>query len=172
MSVITTNIQREGTQRIGRGAYIPRCSHRSPHATNQETKMTTIESHASALSTQPAKRGHVKVFSCYYKGKKLGPYYVRRWKIGKKLFKEYLKPKDVERVKPECQAHREGRKRVSNLLSNFEFLRNGLNRYDSGRVVTPAMEDYNLPHLERRTVHHRQTSNASQGDARNRHRQR
>ena len=90
----------------------------------------------------PPKRGHVNVFYRYYKGKKLGPYYVRRWKIGRKLFKEYIKPKDVERVKAECKAFKEGRKAVSVFLDNVEFLGNCLNRYDRGKIVTPAMEDY------------------------------
>jgi len=100
----------------------------------------TTEYRAAAQS--PHKRGHVNTYYCYYKGKKLGPYYVRRGKVGKKLFKEYIKPDQVEKVKAECQAHRNRRREISNCLSNFEFLGRCLNRYDQGKVATTAMEDY------------------------------
>ena len=52
-------------------------------------------------------RGWVSTYYRYYKGKKLGPYYVRRWKECGKTFRQYIKPKDVERVKAQCQLNRE-----------------------------------------------------------------
>jgi len=103
----------------------------------------TGQSNPLSLNPNPApKRGHVNKFYRHYKGKKLGPYYVRRWKINGRLHKEYIKPKDVERVKAECQAHRQKQKEISNFLTNFNFLGNCLNRYDTGKIVTQAMEAY------------------------------
>jgi hypothetical protein len=93
-------------------------------------------------SNQATQKGWVNTYYRYYKGKKLGPYYVRRWKVGNKLHREYVKPADVERVKAECQANREGRRRINRMLDNFNFLGQMLNRYDAGKLVTPAMEDY------------------------------
>jgi len=87
-------------------------------------------------------KGWVSTYYRHYKGKKLGPYYVRRWKVGRKIHREYIKPQDVERVKAECQAYREGRRNISRMLDNFNFLGNMLNRYDAGKVVTAAMENY------------------------------
>ncbi len=88
------------------------------------------------------KRGSVNCFYRTYKGKRLGPYYVRRWKVGRKIHREYIKPQDVERVKAECQAYREGKRNISKMLDNFNFLGTMLNRYDANKLVTPAMEDY------------------------------
>ena len=60
-----------------------------------------------ALAPSPLKPGWINTYYRYYKGKKLGPYFVRRWKLNGKLHKEYVKPDQLEQVKAECQAHRQ-----------------------------------------------------------------
>ena len=90
-----------------------------------------------AIATQPPpavqsptpKRGWVSTYYRNYKGKKLGPYYVRRWKVGKTLHREYVNAKDLERIQAECQAHREKKKReqgvsrwITNTWGNLEYL--------------------------------------------------
>ncbi len=96
-----------------------------------------------------AQKGWVNCFYRYYKGKKLGPYYVRKWKVGRNVHKEYIKPADVERVKAQCQAYREmqrerkaNRKRVSTFIDNWDYLGRMLNRYDTNKPVYPQHEAY------------------------------
>jgi len=60
--------------------------------------------------TQEPKRGWISTTYRNYKGKKLGPYYVRRWKVGKKLHREYINAKDLKRVQAECDAYRAERR--------------------------------------------------------------
>jgi hypothetical protein len=106
------------------------------------TTATTSPHPKTENQNRKTQRGWVNTYYRNYKGKRLGPYYVRRWKVGNKLHREYIKPADVERVKAECQAHREGRRNITRMLDNFNFLGNMLNRYDAGKVVTAAMENY------------------------------
>ena len=103
---------------------------------------------ASGQSYAP-KQGWVNCFYKTYKGKRLGPYYVRRWKSDGKLYKQYIKPQDVEHVRAECQSYRQSQKefRESSRLcdretANFDFLGKMLLRYDTGKIVTAAMEAY------------------------------
>jgi hypothetical protein len=77
----------------------------------------------------PTTRGWIQTTYRNYKGKKLGPYYVRRWKVGKTLHREYVNAKDLERIQAECDAHREKRKReqgvsrwITNTWRNLEYL--------------------------------------------------
>jgi hypothetical protein len=97
----------------------------------------------------PSLKGWVNSFYRHYRGKKLGPYHVRRWKVGRKLYKEYIKPQDVERVKAACQAHREkqrskseGARRTNNFVSNFAFMAKMLLLWEKGKDSTPAQYRY------------------------------
>jgi hypothetical protein len=106
--------------------------------------MTTRPEPSNQASGNPATlKGCVNTFYRHYKGKKLGPYYVRRWKVGRKVYREYIKADQVERVKAACLAYREGRKGITKFLNNFDFLGKMMGRYDYGKPVTLAMEDYN-----------------------------
>jgi hypothetical protein len=90
---------------------------------------TILTSPTTNQQPQTTKRGWVNTFYRHYRGKKLGPYHVRRWKVGAKIHKEYIKPADFERVKAECLAYREQRKRgaaigraVTNIGANLDYL--------------------------------------------------
>jgi hypothetical protein len=94
-------------------------------------------------------KGWVNTFYRHYRGKKLGPYHVRRWKVGRKLYKEYIKPDQVERVKAACQAHREkqkskseGARRTNHFLSNAAFMWNMITLWEKGKDSTPAQYAY------------------------------
>ena len=56
-------------------------------------------------------RGWVNRYYVVVGGKRLGPYFVRRWKQNGKLCKEYVELRDVKRVKAACERYREKRKR-------------------------------------------------------------
>jgi len=90
-----------------------------------------IDARASYRNENPATpmKGWVATSYRYYKGQKLGPYFVRRWKTGKKVHKEYVKAEDVERVRAACERHREIRRQMregteatNNYLNNFSYL--------------------------------------------------
>jgi hypothetical protein len=94
-------------------------------------------------------RGWVTTFHVTQNGQRRGPYHVRRWKERGRLHKQYIKPADVERVKAACQIHREkqqarrqGARRVNNYISNADFLYKMLMRWETGKIVTKAMEAY------------------------------
>ncbi len=71
-------------------------------------------------------RGWVNTFYRNYKGRKLGPYYVRRWKEDGKLHKEYIKPQDVDRVRAACQLNREMEESMKRAHEKVKlFMRNG-----------------------------------------------
>ena len=127
---------------------------------SEETNKMTANDQATPSSNKQPTRGWINCYYRTYKGKRPGPYYVRRLKVGKKLFKEYVKADQVEKIRAECQAHREGRKRISRFLNNVEFLGNCLNRYDSGEVVTLAMEDTSAASGTKGHITRRQTANA------------
>jgi hypothetical protein len=69
--------------------------------------MTQTPNAQRQMPNAAPRRGWINTYYRNYKGKKLGPYYVRRWKENGKLHKQHIKCQDVERVKAECQAHRE-----------------------------------------------------------------
>jgi len=91
------------------------------------------------------KRGWVNTFYRYHNGKKLGPYYVRRWKLNGKVHKQYIKPQDVEKVKAECQTHRERKKAVvgwlNNTIANFNYIDRMIKWADQGKL-RPADHAY------------------------------
>ena len=119
-----------------------------------------MNSCATCCSPQPSNqatgnpatlKGWVNTFYRHYKGRKLGPYHVRRWKVGRKIHREYIKPEDVERVKAACACHRETQKQrrdadrsCNTFINNWDFMGKMLDRWDKGKVVTPAMEQYIL----------------------------
>src|SRR5207344_2913498 len=64
-----------------------------------------------------------------YKGKRSGPYYVRRWKTGTRVNKQYIKAEDVEYYRAACEANREKRKAgqsvgrwLTNTVANLRYL--------------------------------------------------
>ena len=96
--------------------------------------------------TTPTTRGCVNAFYRYYKGRKLGPYFVRRWKVGRRVHKEYIKPENVEKVRAACAEYREtvraARRQANKLIDNFSFLGNMMNRLDRGQTVRPDQAEY------------------------------
>src|SRR4051812_35100024 len=89
----------------------------------------------------PPIRGWVSTFYRNYKGRRLGPYHVRRWKIGKKIHKEYIKPKNIEKVRAACQTHREIRKAgsevtqwVANVEGNLSYGERMIRWADQGKL--------------------------------------
>jgi len=86
-----------------------------------------------------------------YKGKKLGPYYFRKWKVAYRTHKQYIKPEDVERVKAACQVYREQQKQIKEgdrrcriFIENWDFLGKMCLRYQKGKKVTKEQEEYIL----------------------------
>jgi hypothetical protein len=74
-------------------------------------------------------KGRVTTFYARYKGHKLGPYYVRRWKENGKQMKEYVKPNDLLKIQAACEQNRQDRnariarsRQVTNLSRNMSFL--------------------------------------------------
>jgi hypothetical protein len=79
-----------------------------------------MNSQPSALSTQPTPtKGWIIAQYTHYRGKRLGPYYVRCWKVNGKTHKEYIKPADLERVRAACEANRERRRRGIKIAADF-----------------------------------------------------
>src|SRR5690349_6276646 len=120
-------------------------------ALKTKQKMTAT-SQPSALSPQPLKRGWINTYYRYYKGKKLGPYYVRRWKHNGKTHKEYIKPKDLETVRSQCEAYRERRMRqlicameCKALIDNHKFCHFMMIRCDKNLPIRPEW----AAHIER-----------------------
>jgi len=102
-----------------------------------------------AIATQPPpavqsptpKRGWVSTYYRNYKGKKLGPYHVRRWKVGKKIHREYIKPKDLEQVRIACKAHKDKRLAqkqcstwLTNTTANLDYLTRMAKWSDKGKL--------------------------------------
>jgi hypothetical protein len=72
-------------------------------------------------------RGWITAEYIPYKGKKLGPYYVRRWKQNGKLHRQYIKPSDLEKVKAACQNHRQKRTAQSQCAKELTIVAGNLN---------------------------------------------
>jgi hypothetical protein len=94
-------------------------------------------------------KGWVTATYRHYKGNRLGPYYFRKWKVGSKIHKEYIKPDQVERIKAACQTHREKQatqrehtKRLNRQIDNWCFLGNMCLRCDRGLGIRPDQEAY------------------------------
>lgn len=82
--------------------------------------------HPQSDDLRPQK-GWVNAYYITVGGKKLGPYYARRWKENGKLHKEYVAEEDVERVKAACQLYRERRRRQRLIGRQFETVAGNLN---------------------------------------------
>jgi len=98
---------------------------------------------------RPTTRGWISTTYRHYKGKRLGPYYFRKWKVGKKIHRQYVKPEDVERIRAECQAHREkqqtkreGTKQINRLLDNWDFLGRMYFQSECGKEARPDQAAY------------------------------
>ena len=134
----------------------------------------------SALSSQPFKKGWISTFYRHYKGKKLGPYYVRHWKVGNKVRNQYIKPQDLERVRAECEAYRDRKRRgrviareLYNLLGNLNYIdrmakraeKRELSEVDIAFLTRIEREGYKIsgrPRARRRRITHRLVSIAGQ----------
>jgi len=93
-------------------------------------------------------RGWVSAFYVTVKGQPIGPYYARRWKENGKLHKQYIKHADVERVRSQCEANRQLRKKQLALNKDFRTFKGNFNYYfrilkraDKGKV-TPEHYDH------------------------------
>jgi hypothetical protein len=86
---------------------------------NQATKQPDLQ--ATPL------RGWITSTHTIYKGKKLGPYHSRTWKVAGKIKREYIKPADLERVRAACVAYKETRKRQSANSQNVRCMVGNLN---------------------------------------------
>jgi hypothetical protein len=114
--------------------------------------MTATRTQPSALSTQPSRmRGCIVASYRHYKGKKLGPYYFRKWKIGRRTFKQYIKPADLEKTRTAIDAARTrrkqlqaGAKKYGPLLDNFNFLGKMMNLFDQGKEPREDQKAYIL----------------------------
>jgi len=125
-----SNTQRRRAGGGGQGVGV--IDHSSSDLNTQPSILNTSpEPQHSAPSTQPLLTlpGRVSTFFTFYKGRKLGPYYVRRWKEHGKPKKQYVKPKDLERIKEACARHRFKRNEISknlhhatNIGKNITFL--------------------------------------------------
>ena len=108
-----------------------------------------MNSPSTTHDSQPTKKGWIATYYRHYKGKRLGPYYVRRWKQGGKVHKEYIKAENVERVRNECDAHRRerirkqvaGRREVT-FLKNFIFNSKMYFRLEQNKPIAPVHADW------------------------------
>ena len=97
----------------------------SSHPNAQDIFESKIENPKSKISLP----GRVSAFFLNYKGRKLGPYYVRRWKEKGKAKKQYIKHEDLEQVQAACLRFKQDRNikkarnlEVNNLIKNMAFM--------------------------------------------------
>lgn len=96
----------------------------------------------------PTLKGWVTTQHQFYNGKKLGPYYFRRWKENGKLHKQYIKPSEVEKVRAQCAAHRAERNYQQSLNKDFRLFRGNWTFYTRiverchKRPVTPEQSEF------------------------------
>ena len=82
-----------------------------------------------ANSEQPtgeALRGWVNSYYIKMNGKRLGPYYVRRWKQNGKLHKEYVEARDLQRVKEACERYRQKQRRGRTIAAIYRDVQGNL----------------------------------------------
>jgi len=76
-----------------------------------------------------------------YNGKRSGPYYVRRWKTGRRVNKQYIKADEVEYYRAACEANRERRREgqyhrrwLTNCAANLSYVEKMCRWEDEDRV--------------------------------------
>ncbi len=93
--------------------------------------MTSLQSaignQKSAIEAAPPLPGWINTFYRHHKGKKLGPYYVRRWKAGGKIHRQYIRATDIAKARAACDAHRVRKKRQSAFAHEYKRLEGNLN---------------------------------------------
>jgi hypothetical protein len=102
---------------------------------------------ASQQPSNPAiLNGYINTYHVLRNGNRFGPYHVRRWKVGRKIHKQYIKPADLEWVRAACEAYKQRRKRMrakdrelDNLVGNLNYLTKIAKRQDQG-PLTPEDE--------------------------------
>jgi len=92
-------------------------------------------------ATVKPQKGYVAEYYTTYKGRRLGPYYVRHYTVHGKRKKQYIKKENVERVRAACQAHRESKSRgrqiarnLDNIIGNLNWLDRMAKRLDKGAI--------------------------------------
>jgi hypothetical protein len=103
--------------------------------------MTANSQQQTSNSPTPL-RGWVSTFYVIKGAARRGPYYVRCWKQGGKIHKEYIKHADLDRVRAACQLHREKRAAQSacqqetyRLIANLKYLNTLCKREIKGQVT-------------------------------------
>jgi len=93
--------------------------------------------------------GWIDTFYRTYKGKRLGPYHVRKWRVGKSIRRQYIKAKDLEAIKAACQANKESRKhkvearhRIVRGVENFNFLSVMMERMERGCHIHTVQKEH------------------------------
>jgi hypothetical protein len=118
--------------------------------------MNSTLSQPSDLSTQPSPvRGWVVAQYANYRGKRLGPYYVRCWKHNGKIKKEYIKSADLEQVRAACQSNRERRQRGVQIAADFYNTVGNLNWLQrmAKRAEKAALRSEDYEHVQRIELH-------------------
>ena len=94
-------------------------------------------------------RGWITTSYRTYKGKRLGPYHYRKWKVGNRTFKQYIKPADLEKTKAACRQNREEaiRKRAegrrwTTFIDNAAFLGKMNATFDRNEQPRKDQADY------------------------------
>ena len=121
--------RRSGGEGVGVGGSDPLApNNASGHLPFTTYHLPTMTTNPPTAPLQPL-RGWVSTFYVKTGSKRFGPYHVRTWKKGRKIYKEYVKPADLEKVKAACQAYKEKRKRqrakdkeLINTFANLNYL--------------------------------------------------
>jgi hypothetical protein len=111
------------------------------------------------IANQPPPKpiqGWISTFKVNHKGKKHGPYHYRCWKAGRRTYKEYIKPKDLDYYRAATQAYRDDRKsqvkanrECNNCINNFKLLWKVSDRLDKGEPI----EQEHLDHIRKIEKH-------------------
>jgi hypothetical protein len=113
---------------------------RSPSAKRQATNTQNM---VAILNQPPPKplRGWISTFKVRHNGKKHGPYHVRCFKVGRKVHKQYIKPKELDYYLAATQAYRDRRKmwiaggiKYGNFLANHKYLWRMMKRLEKGPI--------------------------------------
>jgi len=96
-------------------------------------------------------KGWVATFFVNKGGRKVGPYYTRNWKHQGKLYKEYIKQSDVQKIREACQANRERRKKQRALAHNLRSTIENINFVArlAKRSETQQLREEDLAHVEK-----------------------
>jgi len=122
----------------------------NPHSASPlDTATDQVEGTARLQESTASLPGWIDTFYRTYKGKRLGPYHVRKWRVGKKIKRQYIKAADLEAIRAACKSHKElrqertlARHRHNRAIDNFNFLGAMMTRVDRGRRIHPLQADH------------------------------